>query len=267
MLVNYHCHSLCSMDGEASMADMALAGVRAGVGLICFTDHCDTVGDYGEPRREFSWEAVEGALEEARCAVGERAELRKGVELGCATLHPAYALEILSRPGIDFVIGSIHNAPFGPDYYFMNFTDPAECRKLLEEYFLQMLCLARTDLWDVLGHLNYPLRYMRWRDGVEVDLDDCRDLLDLILRTAIESGRGVELNTSGYLNCGGEPLPPRSILLRYRELGGEIITIGSDAHIPARMGQGLADGMELLRDTGFRYLTVYRERKPEFIRL
>lgn len=267
MLVNCHCHSLCSMDGEASMTQMALAGAEAGVELICFTDHCDTVDGDGAPCRDFSWEAVEAALALARQAVGDRVELRKGVELGCATQHPAYAMEILARPGIDFVIGSVHNPLFGKDYYYLTYSDPAVCRRLLREYCMQLLAVAKTDTYDVLGHLTYPLRYIRWRDGVQVDMAECQDLLDAAMTAAIRQGKGIELNTSGYLNCGGQPMPPRELLVRYRELGGEIITIGSDAHIPARIAQGLADGMELLREVGFRYLTVYRERKPDMLRL
>ncbi len=267
MLVNYHCHSDCSMDGQATMAQMALAGAAAGLELICFTDHCDTVDGAGAPCREFSWETVEAALEEARRAVHGRVELRKGVELGEAVQHPAYALEVLARPGIDFVIGSVHSPMFGPDYYYQHYTDPAECRRLLREYCMQLLATAKSGAYDVLGHLNYPLRYMRWRDGVPVDMDCCMDLLDQVLETVIAAGKGIELNTSGYLNCGGQPMPPLPLLARYRAMGGEIVTVGSDAHIPERMAQGLAEGMELLKTAGFRYFTIYRDRKPEFVKL
>jgi histidinol-phosphatase (PHP family) len=255
------------MDGQAAMAQMALAGVDAGLTAICFTDHCDTVDGDGNPCRDFSWDAVETALDEARAAVGRRAMLFKGVELGCATQHPAYAAEILARPGIDFVIGSVHNPLFGPDYYYGHFTDPDRCRQLLREYCQQLLAIAKTDTYDVLGHLTYPLRYMRYRDGVAVNMDHCRDLLDAAMKAAIDKGKGIELNTSGYLNCGGQPMPHRALLERYRTLGGEIITIGSDAHVPERMAQGLADGMAFLKDVGFSYVTMFRERKPEFVKL
>lgn len=268
MLVNDHCHSSCSHDGRYTMAEMARAALEAGLGSVCFTDHCDLLdGDGLRDRAPFSWENEEAQFAAAQEALGDRIRLRLGVELGEATQVEPMARKILAHEHLDFVIGSIHNPINGKDYYFLNYQEEQHCLQMITDYLAQMQELAASDLYDVLGHITYPLRYMHYRDGVPVDFRGHTGQVREILRTVIETGHGIELNTSGYLSCGGEPMPPEYMLRMYRELGGEIITIGSDAHIPERMAQGIADGMALLSSVGFRYFTLFSGRKPEFIKL
>lgn len=268
MLVNYHCHSVCSMDCDVPMAVMARAAYDAGVRQVCFTDHCDTLDENGVFAPDsFSWEAEEREFALAQEAVGSLLDLRLGVELGEATQHPDYARQVLAHPHLDFVIGSVHNPTGQVDYYFQHYSDRDACLALLTDYLDQLIELAGSDFCDVIGHITYPLRYMRVRDGVDVDFRSHDERVRELLRTVIAHGRGIELNTSGYVNCGGEPMPPDYILRQYRELGGEIVTIGTDAHTPDRMALHLQDGMELLRACGFRYLTVFKDRKPDFIPL
>lgn len=266
MLTNYHFHSICSFDGEYPLTRMCRAAVEAGVERLCLTDHCDLVDEYGKPYDGFSWADVDRQLELAR-AEFPNLELRRGVELGQAVLRPDAAERILSKPDIDFVLGSMHNDPERGDFYYLHVTDKAQGQALLETYFQSLLELAGTDYFDSLAHLTYPLRYMRDRDGVDVSVMPCSDLVREILKTLIHRGKALELNTSGYRNPSREPLPNGEILSWYRELGGELITIGSDAHAPQYMAQGLEAGMELLRSTGFRYLTLYQNRKPQQILL
>ena len=90
------------------------------------------------------------------------------------------------------------------------------------------------------------------------------DQIEAILKCVVESGRGIECNTS---RGQGPWLPGRDILRRYRELGGEIITLGSDAHTPEFVGEGIREGQELLRECGFRYICTFRELKPIFHKL
>lgn len=265
MLTNYHFHSCCSFDGEHPLWEMCAAAEAGGVRNLCLTDHCDLLDGKGQPDDSFSWEAVDGQLADTRARLG--LEVRRGIELGEAILRPEAAEKILARAGIDFVLGSMHTDRQGIDYYYMHHEDPALCRKQLEEYLLCLLELAKTDFFDSLAHLNYPIRYMRYRDGVEVTLAPLEELVYEILKTLVYRGKALEVNTSGYLTCGGEPMPPERILRMYRELGGELVTVGSDAHVPENMTLGLERGMELLRQCGFRYLTLYKERKPQQIML
>jgi histidinol-phosphatase (PHP family) len=161
----------------------------------------------------------------------------------------------------------MHHTGNREDFYYLRYTTRAQCLPLLEEYLQCLLALSRTDFFDSLAHLTYPLRYMRYRDGVDVDLTPFDDLVQEILTNLVHRGKALELNTSGYRTCGGNPMPPEDILRRYRALGGELITIGSDAHCPEHMASGLTQGLELLRHCGFRYLTLYQNRIPQQILL
>lgn len=266
MLTNYHFHSVCSFDGEYPLTEMCRAAVAAGVTRLCLTDHCDLVDEHGKPYDGFSWADVDRQLELA-WAEYPQLDLRRGVELGQAVLRPEAAERILARTDIDFVLGSMHNDPQQGDFYYLHPADKAQGQAMLETYFHSLLTLARTDYFDSLAHLTYPLRYMNARDGLGVTLDPYSDLIRQILQVLIHRGKALELNTSGYRTNNGEPLPGPEVLCWYRELGGELITIGSDAHEMQYMAQGLEQGMELLREIGFRYLTLYKNRTPQQILL
>lgn len=266
MLVNYHFHSLCSFDAEYPLTELCRVAADRGVTELCLTDHCDVVNEQGQPDDSFDWPAENAQLDAARAAFpGLR--IRKGVELGQAILRPEAAARVLAEPDIDFVLGSMHNSRQGTDFYYMKFTDRAQCLTLLEEYLQCLLELSRTDFFDSLAHLTYPIRYMRARDGVAVDFRPFDDLVREILKTLVERGKALELNTSGYRKNAGEPLPPEYMLRLYRDLGGDLVTIGSDAHEPRWMDDGLEQGVALLQACGFRYLTLYEKRKPQQIKL
>lgn len=258
---NYHLHSRCSFDAEYPLTEMCRAAKEAGITALCLTDHCDLVDEKGQPNDDFDWNAENQELLSARKAYPELT-IRKGVELGQAILRPDAAEKVLSEPGIDFVLGSMHDSPQGIDYYWIEYTSREQCISLIEEYLQALLELSKTDYFDSLAHLTYPLRYMRDRAGFAVDFRSHDDLVQEILKTLIARGKALELNTSGFQSASGEPLPPEYILKRYRELGGELITIGTDAHEPKNIAAGLEQGMAMLRRCGFRYLTGYEKRKP-----
>lgn len=265
-LVNYHFHSQCSFDAEYPLTEMCRAAQAAGITHLCLTDHCDVVDEQGKPWDGFDWNAEDRELQAARQAF-PALDIRRGVELGQAILRPEAADRVLSEPGIDFVLGSMHNSRSGTDFYYMQFTDKRQCLNLLQEYLEGLLELAGTDWLDSLAHLTYPIRYMRARDGVAVDFHPLDDLVYEILKKLVERGKALELNTSGYRRNQGEPLPPEYMLRMYRELGGDLITIGSDAHEPGHMHDGLEQGMALLQRCGFRYVTLYQNRKPQQMKM
>lgn len=265
MLTNFHFHSICSFDGEYPLTEMCRAAVSAGIKRLCLTDHCDLVDEFGAACDEFCWDDVDEQLELA-WAEFPALELCRGVELGQAILRPEAAEKILAKPGIDFVLGSMHNDPELGDYYCIHPKDRHHGQMLLETYLQSLLALARTDYFDSLAHLTYPLRYMNGREGLGVSMEPYSDLVREILRTLAERGKALELNTSGYRTLG-EPMPGVEIFRWYRELGGDLVTIGSDAHVPEHMADGLERGTDLLRSIGFRYLTIYKDRTPQQILL
>ena len=266
MNVNFHFHCRCSFDAEHPLTEMCAAASGAGLRHLCLTDHCDLVDEYGKPDDGWSWAAEDRELAEARGAFPSL-DLRRGIELGQAILRPRAAERVLAEPGIDFVLGSMHNARTGEDFYWVESADRRACLELMEGYLLDLRALAETDFFDALAHLTYPIRYLRCRNGAEVDFREFSDLIREILRKLVHRGKALELNTSGWRQGVGAPLPDRWILELYRDLGGELITIGTDAHVPEDMAADLDRGGALLEALGFRYVTLYRERKPEMIKL
>jgi histidinol-phosphatase (PHP family) len=134
------------------------------------------------------------------------------------------------------------------------------------EYLDEYIELTRLGSFDVLGHIGYPLRYMR-TIGFDISLEPFTEKLSVLFKELMLKGKGIELNTSGLRKWLNEPLPAPFILRLYRELGGEIITLGSDAHRPEDTGADIRKCLILLKELGYKYYCVYSQRKPEFIKI
>lgn len=262
-LIDYHTHSQLSPDADHPLEEMAQAAVDAGLSELCITDHYDTLTLDGKRSGPYDWAPAVAQFRAAREAFRGKLTLRLGIEFGSGHLDSS-ALQAPPEE-LDFVIGSIHNlseAKTGIDFYCGPYDCPEICHEVLDDYFTSMAALAPLPLYDVLGHIIYPLRYMV-RDGQDISLDPYMDRIRAILQTVIQSGHGIELNT-----FNGRTLSEwRPILALYKELGGEIVTTGSDAHFPENVGKGIPAACDLLRACGFRYLTTYEGRKPRFVTL
>lgn len=261
-----HMHSAASFDSETPRSEMAKAASERGLSLICFTDHYDVVDEQGNYCPTFDWPAArrehQGALESDHGAV----ELRYGLELGNAFAGYAAAERALEEPGLDFVIGSVHNTGKALgylDYYCVSYT-PELCHLHLADYFDRMLEQVEWGKFDALGHLPYPLRYMRDRDGCAVTLAPYQEQITAILRTIIASDIAFEVNTKQFHTSWADYA---ALLDHYKELGGKLVTCGADAHTVEYVGAGIAEAYELLKSKGFNYVSVYRNRKPDFIKL
>ena len=267
-LVDYHVHTDISNDSHAGMWEMLQAEAAAGVRKLCFTNHCDVVrwqDDLPNPRcREIAGESA-AQLAAIR---GERAlpiETAVGLELAEGHRDPALAAALAADDRLDFVLGSLHLIPGYGDLYAQHYTAQAQCEKLFDLYLDELLQIAPLDFYDVLAHFGYGRRYMM-RDGVDaaMTLERFGEKIERVLRIVIDKGRGLELNCSGIRDgCG--PFPSEEILKLYRSLGGETVTLGSDAHSPGNAGKGLAEGCAVLARCGFDRVAVFRRRKPEFI--
>ena len=269
-ITDYHCHSTVSPDGHNTMREMAEAAVRLGVDDLCFTDHIEPLpwDRWNEPPKEkhsYDWAPMLAQFREAQEAVGGRIKLHMGAELGECSFAPDVADSFLDdAPPLDFTIGSVHcyRTASGEvnDLTWITSTDPAGWYAACESYFEEMEKLIDWGRFQVLGHITLPLRWAKELRGVELDFDRYEEQLRHVMRRAIEKGLGIECNT----NRGNESLPGADILRLYRRLGGEIITLGSDAHRPADVGCFIRQRQELLRECGFRYFTTFTGGKPEF---
>ncbi|MCU6703288.1 histidinol-phosphatase HisJ family protein [Muriventricola aceti] len=265
-LTDYHTHSCCSPDSTARLEDMVRAARRAGLRELCTTDHCDLQDENGAPLGGWDWTPILDQYWRARDKGGSEVKVLLGLELGGAYTDPGRAEALVAAAPLDFVIGSIHNLSpeaGGRDFFYLDYRSEEACYTTLDDYFASMLALTRLDCYDALGHIIYPLRYMNGRAGWHITLDRYGEQLDQLLRAVIQNGKAIEVNTHG----GREVEDWRPILRHYHQLGGELVTTGSDAHSPGNVGRGISQAVALLRETGFHRFAVYRKRRPEWIKL
>jgi histidinol-phosphatase (PHP family) len=238
ILSDQHIHSACSPDSETPMLEMVRAAWRAGVQYLCFTDHIDLddcLTGRHKPDCLDPWQCMKESYIPARKAMeGEGGpELRLGVELGEPNHGPELAARLAASPELDLVLGSLHNLRDTPDFYYFRYESEAHCHEVFRRYLEELRELAEMDCFDVMAHIGYPRRYM-FRAGftAELSVEEYGEPLREILQMLIDRGKGIEVNCSG-LRQGAGSFPGLPVLRLYRELGGEIITVGSDAHNPA----------------------------------
>jgi len=254
------------------MSEVAEAAVNLGLDGLCFTDHCDLM-DAETPGKAAvgyyeGWEKSYGEIEVVRAEWGDKIEILHGMELGEIALAPERAKQCAMAPGLDFLLGSVHVVPGHKDFFWLKYPSMDFCRELADLYLDTNIRMAEVNLADAIAHIGYLNRYTQ-RDGFVIDFMDYEEKMRHLFGILVENGRGIEINTSGLRrNPGtGRLIPDLPELKLYKECGGEIVTIGSDAHSARHVGSHLHEAEELLRAAGFDYVTVFRQRKPNFIKL
>jgi len=188
----------------------------------------------------------------------------EGIEIGEAIYCPEGARQLLDTLKFDFVIGSLHYVDGHPDFYYINYST-ADYHALFTPYFGELLMKHVTTAdFDVMGHITYPFREMQ-KQGITPPLDRYWDGISAALKVIIEKGRGIEINMSPVW-AENDPMPDLRVLRRYKELGGEILTVGSDDHKCLYAPKLPKLGLEVAKAAGFKYFTAYKGRKPEMIK-
>ena len=261
-MFDFHIHSRVSFDGHDTGEALAKTALANGLKEICFTDHLDY-----DPLGNMGVLAFDTAVYNAEYDSLEIPGLtiRRGVEFGMDRDNMGLLRQDLQRRPFDFVLGSIHFVD-DLDVYFEEFWSgktvfQAEQRCLEET----LACIQLHEDFDVLAHLTYISKTHAHPAPRPVSYSDHRELLDEILRQLAIRGKGLELNTSGMDRCGGY-LPTADFFRRFKELGGQIVTVGSDAHRCDRVGQYTFEACELLKDI-FGYVCTFEGRNPVFHRL
>lgn len=271
-----HMHTWFSTDSEACPRDMTDEAVRKGLKTICFTDHFDKDDlEWGE-EGIFDVDAYFVEMQKLQEEYAGKLNIRIGIELGLRTYLKDYYEELTKKYPFDFVIGSVHNVPYKKDAEGnILYTDPAaeklftdrtdkEAYRLMMETTLENV--RTSDCFQTLGHLDYVVRYGKSREK-EYSYTDYADIIDEILKLLIEKEKGLEVNSAGLKYGLPFAHPHPDVLKRYRELGGEIITIGADAHKPEHIAYDFAKAEEILKSCGFKYYTEFFEQKPVFKQL
>ena len=254
-----HTHSGFSTDSDEPLEEMVKAAKEKGLQALCITEHMDM--DY--PGGEFILNTENYRKELFR--VREQTpdiELLFGVELGLMDYLAPKLNEYSKAWDFDFIIGSSHLVD-GQDPYYPEYFQKLGSKNGILRYFESILAnIKAMDCFDVYGHLDYVVRYSPEKSYDPVDY---REIIDEILRLLIEKGKGIEINTAGLKSGIGYVHPHVFILQRYKELGGEIVTVGSDAHDKSRVAADLDKAQAALTAAGFTYYAIFRERKPNFV--
>lgn len=266
MHCDFHLHTAFSADCDTPAEEMVQTAIKNGLDILCLTDHMDM--DFPYPKVAFDLDTESYYQEYLRLKelYKDRLDLRFGVELGLQEHLVKEHKEYISSYPFDFVIGSLHLVnrvdPWYPDYFEGRSDEDA-----FTEYFQALYDnLKAYHDFDVLGHLDYIVRYSPNKNA-NYSYEKFQYLIDPILEFVVEHGIGLEVNTGSIKSGLNATNPAPEILTRYRELGGEIITLGSDAHVPQYVGFHLKEMQRLLKELGFTHFTVFKDRKPQMLPL
>lgn len=264
--MDYHTHSTFSPDSEASQEELVLSALEKGLAEIAITDHEDLdyppvdyyVGD------GLDYDAYSAEIERLRDKYAGRIRIVKGVEAGLQMKSKEKIVRCFADRSFDYVIGSTHIVDFKDLYDGSFFVGKARDEAFME-YFEDVLASVNGfDFYNVYGHLDFIVRYGGFADKT-LNYADYRDIIDEILRSLVNKGKGLELNTSGTRYSLKDPHPSLEILKRYRQLGGEIITVGSDAHTAKDVAADFGRAYGLLKSAGFKAVTSFYGGKPAFV--
>lgn len=262
MISDSHLHTSFSTDSDAEPEAVIEAAIRAGMTNLCITDHYDP--DY--PTGEFMidpasyWEEMSRLREKYRGTI----DVRIGIEIGLLPDHHDPILEIAESEPFDYVIGSVHVMDGLDPYYRDQFrgTDAEMYRRYFE---VILEDLRRTDGYQALGHLDYVVRYGYEKDR-EYSYERFQDVIDPILREIVDRKIALEVNTAGLTKGMAWPNPHPDVIRRYLELGGTMITLGSDAH-DAGVGAEFDRVLPMLRELGVEEITEFYGKKPVPVKL
>ena len=261
-MFDYHMHSRVSFDGQSDALDMALAAKNRGLKEICFTDHIDHEIGVEKEIMVFDqklYNETYGPLEVPGL------KIRRGVEYGLKKGNRDQLRQDLKRYDFDFVLGSVHFIDEVDVYlepYWKGRNQEEAYRDFMEE---TLRCVREHEDFDVLGHLTFISKARANPTKALLPYEDHREIADEILRELARKGKGMEINTSGVDRCGGF-LPTADFFRRFKELGGEIVTIGSDSHNVERVGQYTREACGILKDI-FGYVCTFEKRQPVFHKL
>lgn len=258
MLADYHIHTNYSEDSCVNMEDYIKLAIKLGYNDICFTDHID----YGTP---FCY-----CCDSARYSKDifnfqkkyqDKIKIKFGMEFGAQAHHSAYFQKIFDSYNFDFIILSFHLI-HDKDLWDGSFQRGKSQAQFNREYYEEILKTIKTyDDYSVLGHLDLIRRYDSFG---EYPFINSKDIIEEILRHVIIQGKGIELNTSSFRYKLQDLMPSTDILKFYKELGGEIITIGSDCHNLNHFGHKINEMREFLKTIGYEYFCTFDNMKPSF---
>lgn len=273
MLTDYHVHTWFSDDSDYPMEDVVKDALNLGLDELCFTDHVDygVKPDWdsgeeiryrgGKPLANVDYPRYVDTIRRMQQMYGDRIRLRLGMEFGIQ-MHTIPRFQALfGRYPFDFIILSVHQVE-DREFWTQDFQRGRTQQEYNERYYEELLNLVNHyQDYSVLGHMDLIVRYDE--QGV-YPFPKVKPYVEKILRRVIRDGKGIEFNTSFHRYGLADTTPSREILQLYRELGGRIITLGSDSHRPEHLGAYIREGKEVLKSLGFKEFCTYEGMEPVF---
>lgn len=268
---DYHSHTSYSFDSNASIDAMVQQAIDLGLEELCITDHIDFTYPECKIVSPHGVAANIAAVRDAARRYRGQIKLPVGVEIGLRPDCAKIAGELIAAHDFDFVIGSVHEVDGIDFYYYHELFENNTKQQAYDKYFEATLQVVLTcENYDVLGHMDYVERYAATRGhyaDAALEYKNHRELVDEILRVLVSKGKGIEINTSGLAYGLGRVHPQVAIVARYFEMGGEIITVGSDAHSPGKIAYGFDVAQDMLEALGIRYVARFKGRRAVMVRL
>ncbi|WDV44863.1 histidinol-phosphatase HisJ family protein [Clostridiaceae bacterium M8S5] len=260
-MYDYHVHSEHSFDSKSSMKNLIENGIKLGMKEICFTDHAD----FNETSINFDVLKHTEEINKHKGIYNNQIKLLQGVELGVQPHLLDKCQAFVDSADFDFVILSLHTCD-KQDVYFKEFYNGKTAIEAYNRYLDEFIdCADKFDSYSVLGHIDLMKRYNE--DIAKVDTSLLYERLSKLFKIAIEKGKGIELNTGGLRYWVKDINPSSNIIRLYKDLGGEIITFGSDSHTVDELGADYQYAIDVLKHVGFDYLTTFEGMKPKFVRI
>ncbi|MBR4830251.1 MAG: histidinol-phosphatase HisJ family protein [Bacilli bacterium] len=268
--IDSHVHSKISHDGKSHFIEHMVEARIKHIEELTFTEHFD---DYTGTDSMLSTLDVDNYKKEyLRFKDDSLVKTNFGIEIGLRPESYDLITTMCKKHSFDFIIGSSHITCGKDMAYDKSFFEGITPKEAIIKYFNEVLTniLTYNDEFDVYGHLDYVIRYVIKNYGNSMDrisYNEFKECLDTILNALIKKDKGIEINTSGIRYGLGTPHPNIEIIKRYKELGGKIITMGSDAHSFKDLASNFDDAYDILEESGFDEFAVYHNRRPKFIKI
>ena len=262
MYKDSHVHTKISHDGISKMEEYLQKAAEKGVDEITFTEHYDI---YDGVESNLTTLNVEEYFLYYQNLRQDKCKFNFGIEIGLQPDIVNRVKEMVSKYPFDFIIGSSHITCKKDMSMDKSFFEGLSRKEAYMRYFNEVLTnIELYNEFDVYGHLDYVVRYGGYESKV-IDYGEFKEILDAILLELIKKDKGIEINTSGIRYGLSNPHPNIDIIKRYKQLGGKIITIGSDAHKAEDLAKDFNLVYDILTSLKIREFAVFHNRKPNFV--
>ena len=255
--LDYHVHSNFSSDAGASIHALCMSAIDQGLPEIGLSEHYDLHPKESKPvfyRPEAWWEE----FERVRRELNGQLILRAGIEIGEPHRFPDEIRDLLSHYPYDYVIGSLHYV--GGDLMLDNkLLAERGADGILQIYFQELAEMTRAPQFDILGHFDVPVRNGKPIWG-SYDPRRYEAPIRTVLQNCIDHKLSLDINSGGLRKPAMNLMPDPLILQWYRQMGGERLTLGSDAHAAEQVGMNLDRALEAVKTAGLKTITHYHRR-------